>query len=185
MRDFLTRILTTRFFLILSTMLFVIVIALTIYLALDRSHATRTFHITASNTTLFTQKIPSPAMSVKEVVRTQLLLLRHNRGFDEGIWGAYKFTSSYYDKEPEGYKDFVALMHSDQYSPLLNFRDMYAEDTDYYQDKAFQMVWLETGKRTGAAFLFELSRYGGAPAKNCWLVTRIRKLSGRDGMQVI
>lgn len=185
LRSLLARILSTRVFLILSTVLFVIVIALTLYLAVDTPSTRRTFRIVSSNTMLFTEKSPTPSMSAREVVETQLLLLRHNGGFDEGIWGAYKFMRNYYDEVPDGYKSFVARMRSEKFNPLMSFRSMHVEDTDFYKDQAFQMVRLETGARSDAVYLFELARHTDKPARGCWLVTRIRKISGDEDLHII
>lgn len=185
MKGALARIFSTKVFLVLSTVLFLVVIALTLYLAVETPTMRSSVRIVSSNTTLFTEKSPSPSMSAREVVETQLLLLRHNDGFDEGIWGAYKFMRNYYEEVPDGYKSFVALMHSDKFNPLMSFRSMHVDDTDFYKNRAFQMVRLETGVRSDVVYLFELIRHDDKPARDCWLVTGIRKISGGDDLHVI
>ena len=172
-------------FLLLTSLTFVVIILLTIYMASTGARRFSDMFQSKSRYAYFAMQKPSPSLSARKVVEIQLLAIRHNNRLEEGIWNAFRFTSMYASNQRKGYKEFIEMIHSDKYKALLNFRHMHAQSTDYYRNKAFQMVTLTDAAGKKTTYLFELSLYSLEPARGCWLVTNIRKISDTHGFYVI
>jgi hypothetical protein len=130
-------------------------------------------------------KKPSPSLTASKVVEIQLISFRHNGIFEDGIRNAFRFTSMHASKQKYAYKAFLKMLRSENYRALSEFKYIRIEEPDFYRNKAFQMVILTGADQSKTTYLFELTLYPSEPARGCWLVSNIRKISDNQVYYVI
>jgi hypothetical protein len=137
------------------------------------------------STSIYSLKHPSPALSASKVVEIQLLSIRRNGIFEDGIRRAFRFTSMCVSKQEHAYKTFSQMIRSDQFKALSEFKYLRIEEPDFYRNKAFQMVTLTGADQSKTTYLFELTLHPSEPARGCWLVSNIRKIGDNQVYYVI
>ena len=119
---------------------------------------------------------PSPQLSPREVVASQLHALQNNDipEADHGAGIAFNFASPA-NKENTGPLDrFVRMLHNPLYADLLNCEDYFIEKHFTREEQAEFFVFVTNSSGVETIYLFSLSKQKGGACEGCWMTDAVR-----------
>lgn len=119
---------------------------------------------------------PSPELSAREVVQTQLFALGNNNDQDEGIEIAFRFASPGNRQQTGPLPRFTAMLKTPPYDVMLVHDRVEFAPLVERGDQALQRVALYRGS-TVVVYDFFLRRQVVSPYENCWMTEAVT-LSG-------
>jgi hypothetical protein len=118
---------------------------------------------------------PDPRLTPEEVVGAVLEALRTNDlpTPDRGIAVTFAFASPANRDATGTIEKFAALVRTQAYSPILNYRHVERGLLRVDGDEARERVVVTGADGTRAAFVFTLSRQASGLFKDCWMTDRV------------
>jgi len=122
---------------------------------------------------------PNPGLKPDEVVRIQLAAFRANHGdHNDGIAAAFRFASPANRAQIGSLEQFVRIVHSPAYLPMINHVEAVIDHVQVEGDRAQQMVVLTGPDREVAMYVFLLSRQQGGDYDGCWMTDGVMRVEG-------
>ena len=118
---------------------------------------------------------PDPKLSPEEVIRIQLEALRDNDTpeKDSGIARAFEFASPGNRAATGPLDNFIQLVKSPAYRPMLNHRRAERGQIRVTGDEARQRVTLTDARGRKITYIFILSRQQEEPYAGCWMTDSV------------
>ena len=125
---------------------------------------------------------PSPELTPREVVETQLAALKANDEpeTDTGIRTAFRFASPENKRSTGPIERFVGMVKNPLYSPLLNHRAAHLSETTQKDDLARIKVTLIASDGEEAAFVWILARVRTEECGRCWLTSTVMRVEAKE-----
>lgn len=130
---------------------------------------------------------PEPELTPRQVVEAQLAAMQHNDDPepDAGIRTAFQFASPSNREMTGPVERFIEIVKQPGYDALLNHRQSSLSDTTRKGDQARIKVHLIGADGQEAAFVWILSKQGGAPYEGCWMTDSVFRVDiGNSPFQV-
>lgn len=128
---------------------------------------------------------PSPELSPREVVRTQVEALGSNDTpyEDAGIEAAFNFASPA-NKDATGPLDrFQRLFETPAYGPMIDHEGATYSPPEINGDVARVGVRLRSSDGERVGYLFQLSRQDGPPHDDCWMTDAVQRVPVEEGTE--
>jgi hypothetical protein len=116
---------------------------------------------------------PAPGIAPEEVVRNVVSALRHSNSPipNAGIYTAYQFASPANHAATGPYGNFLGIVKSRDFAPLLHDDAIGFSEMIIRGEKAEQIVRLQS-----ASFKFTLSVQHRSPCVNCWMIDGVSRM---------
>jgi Domain of unknown function (DUF4864) len=114
---------------------------------------------------------PKPELTPQQVVEYQLLVLQRNDqpAPDAGIEKAFRFASPANKESTGPISDFISMVHSGGYAPLLNAKESAVIRGQVEADQAKILTRVVSAGGSEMFYLFLLSRQSEGENTNCWM----------------
>lgn len=130
-------------------------------------------------------RVPAPAqepvadLPPEEVVKVQLDLLQNNdlMLYNAGLRAAYAFASPASRAAAGPFEQFVALLATPDYAPLIGFTQARLDPMIASRRKAYQRVHVQQHDGTWVGYLFILSCQQEPPYTGCWMTDSVIHVS--------
>ncbi len=116
---------------------------------------------------------PNPELKANEIVSLQLMAMQQNDVSNHGIEITFRFASPQNKVQTGPLSNFITLVKSPSYHPLLNHIDATFLNLKVEGNVAIQEVIITTSKGTRKGFRFLLSLQQGEQFKNCWMTDAV------------
>lgn len=120
---------------------------------------------------------PDPLLTPQDIVRLQLDAFQNNDLMpdNEGIRIAFRFASPKTREAFRSVDDFVRVVKSPLYAPLIGFEkaELGATRPLYSAEQAWQQVWVYRGGRSRGVFRWILSRQSDGAYADCWMTDAV------------
>ena len=116
---------------------------------------------------------PNPELKAKEIVSLQLMGMQQNDVSNHGIEITFRFASPQNKVQTGPLSNFIKLVKSPSYHPLLNHIDATFLKLKVEGDLAIQEVIITTTIGTRKGFRFLLSLQKGEKDKDCWMTDAV------------
>ena len=116
---------------------------------------------------------PNPELQANEIVSLQLMAMQQNDVSNHGIEITFRFASPQNKVQTGPLSNFITLVKSPSYHPLLNHIDATFLNLKVEGNVAIQEVIITTSKGTRKGFRFLLSLQQGEQFKNCWMTDAV------------
>jgi Domain of unknown function (DUF4864) len=134
----------------------------------------------ASGITLaqLTDLVPRPELSPEEVVQYQVAALQQNDDpkSDAGIERAFRFASPSNKQLTGPLENFVRIVKSPAYSPLLNSRSSAIVGSELKDDQAKISVRIVAVDGRPLTYVFILSKQNEGDFRDCWMTDGVAPL---------
>jgi hypothetical protein len=127
---------------------------------------------------------PRPELSPEQVVQYQVAVLQHNDDpkSDAGIERAFRFASPSNKQVTGPLENFIRIVKSPAYSPMLNNRSSLIIGSEVKDDQAKIAVKVVAAGGRQVTYVFVLSRQNEGEFNNCWMTDAVAPLEdGEDG----
>jgi hypothetical protein len=116
---------------------------------------------------------PNPELKANEVVSLQLMAMQQNDVSNHGIEITFRFASPQNKVQTGPLSNFITLVKSPSYHPLLNHIDATFLNLKVEGNLAIQEVIITTTIGTRKGFRFLLSLQKGEKYKDCWMTDAV------------
>ena len=116
---------------------------------------------------------PNPELKANEIVSLQLMAMQQNDVSNHGIEITFRFASPQNKVQTGPLSNFITLVKSPSYHPLLNHIDATFLNLKVEGNVAIQEVIITTSKGTRKGFRFLLSLQQGEQFKDCWMTDAV------------
>lgn len=125
---------------------------------------------------------PNPKLSPEEVISAQLEALQHNDTpeKDSGIARAFEFASPGNRAATGPLDNFIQLVKSAAYSPMLNHRRAERGPVRVVGEEAQQRVTLVDAQGRRVTYVFVLSKQAEGVYKDCWMTDAVVRVPPRS-----
>ena len=116
---------------------------------------------------------PNPELKANEIVSLQLMAMQQNDVSNHGIEITFRFASPQNKVQTGPLSNFITLVKSPSYHPLLNHIDATFLNLKVEGNLAIQEVIITTTIGTRKGFRFLLSLQKGEKYKDCWMTDAV------------
>ena len=127
---------------------------------------------------------PRPELTPEQVVQYQVTALQHNDDpkLDAGIERAFRFASPSNKQVTGPLDNFVRIVKSPLYSPMLNSLSSLIVGSELKDDQAKIAVKIVAADGRQVTYVFLLSKQNEGEFNNCWMTDGVAPLQhGEDG----
>ena len=127
---------------------------------------------------------PRPELTPEQVVQYQVTALQHNDDpkSDAGIERAFRFASPSNKQVTGPLDNFVRIVKSPLYSPMLNSLSSLIVGSELKDDQAKIAVKIVAADGHQVTYVFVLSKQNEGEFNNCWMTDGVAPLQhGEDG----
>jgi hypothetical protein len=127
---------------------------------------------------------PRPGLSPQEIVQYQVAVLHQNDEpkSDAGIERAFRFASPSNKQVTGPLENFVQIVKSPAYAPLLNSRSSAIVGSELKEDQAKIVVKIVAGDGREVTYVFILSKQNEGEFRDCWMTDGVAPLKeAEDG----
>jgi hypothetical protein len=127
---------------------------------------------------------PRPELSPEQVVQYQVAALQHNDDpkLDAGIERAFRFASPSNKQVTGPLENFVQIVKSPAYSPMLNNISSSIVGSEVNDDQAKIAMKVVAADGRQVTYVFVLSKQNEGEFNNCWMTDAVAPLDeGEDG----
>ena len=127
---------------------------------------------------------PRPELTPEQVVQYQVTALQHNDDpkLDAGIERAFRFASPSNKQVTGPLDNFVRIVKSPLYSPMLNSLSSLIVGSELKDDQAKIAVKIVAADGHQVTYVFVLSKQNEGEFNNCWMTDGVAPLQhGEDG----
>ena len=125
---------------------------------------------------------PRPELSPEQVVQYQVTAFQHNNEpqSDAGIQRAFRFASPANKQVTGPLENFVQIVKSPVYSPMLNNRSSLIVGSQVQDDEAKIAVKVIAADGRQVTYVFALSKQADGEFNNCWMTDAVAPLEDGD-----
>ncbi|MEL6339580.1 MAG: DUF4864 domain-containing protein [Myxococcota bacterium] len=128
---------------------------------------------------------PTPDLSPRAVVQTQLSALEHNDSPkpNTGIAVAFRFASPANQRATGPLTKFIGIVRGEAYSPMINHRRAEVGQPMVKGREATVPVLVDSADGKLVAYLFRLRRQESEPYRNCWMTDGVELIGIKEPPQ--
>lgn len=129
-----------------------------------------------SYTSKWTYLKPDKALSPEEVVSIQVKALQENDPNDSGVITVFNFSSPTNRAHIGPLNHFRLMVREPSYNTILNFKSYKTGQLVVSEQKAYQLVLVETFDGRQEAYMFILTKQQKGSFKDCWMTDGIARM---------